>query len=115
MFDTLSRLLPLTVERSEARLKGVAGFTGTGQIRYAAWSAGHVTIDADLRGVAGLRAELHARGDRLANLSCNNGVISAQFDSRKGGPAIALAAGDRIEILQNGQVILRGVLRAQGA
>ncbi|MFZ5617284.1 MAG: hypothetical protein ACOZAA_08190 [Pseudomonadota bacterium] len=113
MLNTLSRILPLRVLTLEARLKGVAGYTGSGLFRYVAWSSGHVTYDVDLRGVAGLRAVVIARGENVAPLAVKDGKAAKTFDSRRGDPAPALAAGDMIEIRQNGDVILQGVLKSE--
>lgn len=111
MLNTLSRILPLRVLTLEARLKGVAGYTGSGVFRYVAWSSGHVTYDIDLRGIAGLHAGIIARGVSLAPLAVKDGKAAKAFDSRRGDPAPALAAGDTIEIRQNGHAILAGVLK----
>lgn len=108
--EAITQVLPGPVGRCDVKLRGVAGFTGTGEVRFTAWPDGHVSLIADLRGVAGLRAELWARGEKVGPLSGDNGRISAQFDTRAGGPALALAPGDLIEVRQNGAVILTGVL-----
>lgn len=111
LLEAITSVMPRPVERSDARLKGVAGFTGTGEVRFTAWPDGHVTVLADLRGVAGLRAELWARGEKIGPLAGDKGRISAHFDTRNGGPAVALAPGDAVEIRQNGNVILTGLLQ----
>jgi hypothetical protein len=115
LIETLSQLLRRPAIRCDVRLKGVAGFTGVGDVRFTAWRDGHVRLDADLRGVAGLKAELWARGAKVGPLAGDNGRISAHFDTKNGGPSIALAAGDLVEVRQNGAVILAGVLSGSAA
>ncbi len=110
MLRTLNQILPFGAFSLEAKLKGVAGYTGGGLFRYRTWPSGDVAYEADLRGLAGLRAELHVHGERMALLACRDGKASGQFDSRRGDPAIALAAGDIVEIRQHGCLILRGAL-----
>lgn len=97
----------------EARLKGVAGFTGSGVIRYALSAAGSTNYETRLRGVAGLRCELFVGGEYVATLPCENGKVASKFDSRLGDPAIQLGEGDAVEIRQNGAVILQGALAAK--
>lgn len=115
MLDILMRLLPKPARRLEARLSGVAGFTGSGWFRYARSPAGSANYETELKGVAGLACELIVQGEFVGALACNDGAVSAKFDSRLGDPAIRLEAGDVVEIRQNGQEILAGVLTAAGA
>ncbi len=97
----------------EARMKGVAGFTGSGVVRYALSAAGSANYETRLRGVAGLRCELFVAGEFVATLACAGGKVASKFDSRLGDPAIQLADGDAVEIRQNGGAILQGVLAAK--
>jgi hypothetical protein len=99
----------------EAKMKGVAGFTGSGVVRYALSAAGSANYETTLRGVAGLRCELFVAGEYVATLACADGKVASKFDSRLGDPAIQLADGDAVEIRQNGGVILQGVLAAKSA
>ena len=108
-----SRLTPTQApitRNFEASLKGVAGFTGSGVVRYALSAAGSANYETTLRGVAGLRCELFVAGEYVATLSCEDGKVEGKFDSRLGDPAIQLAAGDAVEIRQNGAVILQGAM-----
>ncbi|MFN0023255.1 MAG: hypothetical protein ACKVS5_05080 [Parvularculaceae bacterium] len=93
-----------------AALKGVAGFTGAGAVRHCAWPDGHATLDADLFGIAGLKAEIVVKGDAVGAIACRDGVAAARLDTRTGAALTALQPGDIIEIRQNGAVILRGAL-----
>ncbi len=110
MLAGLSRFAPRRVIKLAAALKGVAGFTGAGAVRHCAWPDGHATLDADLFGIAGLKAEIIAKGDAVGTIACREGVASARLDTRTGAELMALKAGDMIEIRQNGVVILRGAL-----
>jgi hypothetical protein len=109
MIGKLSRLAPLGGTRLEAPLRGVAGFTGSGVVRYAAHANGRRRIDADLKGLAGLKAEIVAGAAPLGALPCRAGSASARFDSAQGAAIPALQPGDTIEIRQNGVAVLRGV------
>lgn len=108
MLNVFARLVPHRLERFEARLKGVAGFTGSGRFRYSIWSNGHVDYEAELKGLAGVRAEIFVRGMALVSVQCDEGEAFGLFDSRRGAPRLAIAEGDEIEIRQNGAVVLRG-------
>ncbi len=114
MLETLKSILPFGARRLEARLKGVAGFTGSGAFRYSLSQGGSVNYETELKGVAGLRCELFAEGEFVATLSCKDGKVNAKFDSRLDDPAIRLDADDLIEIRQNGDVILTGALKTSG-
>ena len=110
VFETLKGLLPWMTLRLDARLSGVAGFTGAGAFRYALSPAGSANYEVEAKGVAGLKAELYACGEFVAPLECEGGKVRAKFDSRIGDLAIRLSAGDLIEIRQNDGVILAGTL-----
>lgn len=114
MLEILLRLLPKRTQRLEARLSGVAGHTGSGRFRYACSPAGSADYETEIKGVAGLRCELFAQGEFIAALACDDGKVSAKFDSRLGDPAIRLAAGGIVEIRQNGRPVLSGALKAAG-
>jgi hypothetical protein len=93
-----------------AALRGVAGFTGGGTVRYAQWLDGRRKIDVDLSGVAGLKTEIVVKSAPVGALSCRNGAVSGRLDTARGAPIPALAAGDLVEIRQNGDAILRATL-----
>lgn len=109
MFERLSRLAPLGGTRLEAPLKGVAGFTGSGVVRYAGRADGRRRLEADLKGLAGLKAEVVAAEALLGAFPCRDGSAAARFDSAQGAAVPALQPGDTIEIRQNGVAVLRGV------
>lgn len=113
MLDALKRLSPRRTLRLQTKLAGVSGFTGAGLFRYALSPAGSADYEAELKGAAGLRCELFAGGEFVATLPCKDGKVAAKFDSRLGDPAIRLEAGGVIEIRQNGDVVLKGVLQSE--
>jgi hypothetical protein len=76
----------------------------------AKWSDGRTLLEVELRGLAGLRAEIGARGRTFAHIPCKDGKASLLWDSRRGDPAPQLAVGDVVEVRQNGHVVLRGAL-----
>ncbi|MCB2112928.1 MAG: hypothetical protein R3C42_05140 [Parvularculaceae bacterium] len=110
MFEALKILLARKTVRLDARLAGVAGFTGAGGFRYALSPAGSANYEVEAKGVAGLKADLFACGEFVAPLECDEGKVKAKFDSRLGDLAIRLKAGDLVEIRQNGGAILSGTL-----
>lgn len=96
--------------RLEAALKGVAGFTGSGVVRYQRRADGRRLIEAGLSGLAGVRAEIVVRQAPVGAIACRDGEATGRLDSRAGAPIPPLEAGDAIEIRQNGVPVLRGVL-----
>ena len=111
MLARLSRLTATRTIRLGADLKGVAGFTGAGVVRYTEWSDGRRRIEAGLSGVAGLRAEIVVKGAPVGVLPCHEGVVAGRLETSRGAPIPALAAGDGVEIRQNGAAILKGALK----
>ena len=97
--------------RLGADLKGVAGFTGGGDVLYTEWSDGRRRIEADLAGVAGLKAEIVVKGALVGALPCREGVVAGRLETARGAPIPTLADGDAVEIRQNGVAILKGALR----
>jgi hypothetical protein len=104
-------MLPVRAAGLKSKLQGVSGFTGAGAFRYIVSAAGSTNYEAELSGVAGVRAELFVHGEYVATLPCKDGKAAAAFDSRLGDPAIRLKADDIIEIRQNGGAVLRGALK----
>lgn len=100
-------------QRLEAVLKGVAGFTGSGVVRYFVRADGTRRIDAEIFGIAGRRAEIAVGGAPLVEVTCDDGSGDGHFDSAVGAPLPVLCAGDMVEVRQNGVAVLRGML-AQG-
>ncbi|MFN3960807.1 MAG: hypothetical protein ACK4NP_12950 [Parvularculaceae bacterium] len=98
--------------RLEAVLKGVAGHTGSGAVRYEEHKDGRRRLKADIAGVAGLSVEIVVNGALLATLACRDGRAARRFDSAAGAAVPALRPGDRVEIRQNGDFIFTGTLKA---
>lgn len=107
----LSQLTALGAVRLAASLKGVAGFTGSGLVRYVETATWRRRIDAELSGLAGLKAELVLNGAPFCTLDCRDGLAKSKYDSAEGAGIPALCAGDVVEIRQNGAAILRGELQ----
>jgi hypothetical protein len=110
MLAGLSRLAPRRVIKLQAALKGVAGFTGSGVVRAETRDDGRRRIDADLSGIAGLKAEVVIGVSPIGALACRDGAVSGRLETARGAPIPDLRAGDKIEIRQNGVAILRGIL-----
>lgn len=110
MFGVLARMFPTRIGELEAKLEGVAGFTGRGEIEVSFWSQGYATVETELRGVAGLRAEVYVNDVCVGTVDIKDGRSDTEFDTRRTGITLIAEAGDRVEIRQNGDAILRGVL-----
>ena len=110
MLGGLSQLTALGAVRLTAALKGVAGFTGSGLVRYVETATWRRRLDAELIGLAGLRAELVINGALFCVLDCRDGAAAGRFDSAAGAGIPALCDGDLVEIRQNGAAVLKGVL-----
>lgn len=91
-------------------LRGVNGFTGSGEVDYSAWRDGSRQMEIELRGVAGRLAELYGNGARIAAIEINNGRVDRMLDTQQGDSVPLLDEGAMIEIVQNGQPILGGKL-----
>lgn len=94
----------------DAALRGVNGFTGRGEIEFTLGENGDRKLSVGLRGVAGRSAEVFADGALAATVNLDDGRADRLFDTRRGDAVPALTAGARIDIRQNGDVILEGVL-----
>lgn len=115
MLAGLSQLTTRGVARLSATLKGVAGFTGSGALRYVERGDASRRLDAELSGLAGLKAEIVINGAPFAELACRNGVAAGRFDGARGATIPPLCDGDTIEIRQNGVIVLKGRLKAPEA
>ncbi|WP_133162151.1 hypothetical protein [Hyphococcus luteus] len=109
MLQSILRMLPPLRGALAVKLTGVSGFTGHGSVHYAAMEQGGV-LTVSLSGVAGRRADIFADGERAASIAITNGRASATFSSTKGDKLPALADGAHIDIRQNGDIVLSGVL-----
>lgn len=110
MIGPLKRILSHKNVDLEAKLKGVNGFTGYGEIEFAEWKSGTRKLDIGLRGCGGAVAEVYANDVHTATVNLNNGRVDYTFSTRKGDAVPQLAEGTRMEIRQNGDAILSGVL-----
>jgi len=94
-----------------AKLAGVSGYTGRGDVDYACWGSGAKRMNVALRGVAGTSADLYADDEFVATLAVNNGKLDQKCDTARGDLLPELHPGSHIEIRQNDHVILEGVLQ----
>ncbi len=111
MFATLKKLFPVKTIDVEAKLKGVGGYTGRGEVEYALWSSGRQKFEVELKGVAGRQAKAFAHEECVATIDIKDGKAETRLDTKNGDELPNLAPGERIEIRQNGDVILEGVLQ----
>ncbi len=95
----------------EARLQPVNGYTGRGEIEFSAWRNGSRQLEVELRGVAGRSADVFVNGERVQTVMLDNGRVDAFYDTRQGDAVPELAEGAAVEVRQNGDPILSGVLR----
>ena len=96
----------------EAKLQGVNGFTGRGEIEYTVWKNGVKVMEVELRGVAGRSADVMIDGARINTVSLDKGAADETFDTSNGVAVPTLQPGAKVEIWQNGQAILEGVLKS---
>lgn len=109
MIQNLLRMLPPVRGALSVRLTGINGFTGRGWVRYAENDNGGV-LTVTLNGIAGRSAEIFAHDELAGSVAITNGRASATFSSAKGDKLPALEDGAEIDIRQNGDVVLSGVL-----
>ncbi len=110
MFETILKALPRKSADLEAKLHGVNGFTGRGEIEFVAWKSGAKEMEVELRGVAGRNAEIYADDAHVMTVSFDNGRLDQTFTTRKGDVLPDLIEGTRVDVRQNNEVILEGVL-----
>lgn len=110
MIEMLTRALPVSWRPLTARLSGVNGFTGRGEAIFQIGGAGAKKLVIALQGVAGREAEIVANEKPAATVKIVNGRASATFTSRRGDKLPELGDGARIDVRQNGDIILSGVL-----
>lgn len=110
MLHKLAKALPLRRVILKAPLSGVNGFTGRGDIRFTARQGGRKIIVVSLRGVGGRKAEIFANDDPIANVKIQNGRARARIKLPDNDVTSSLTEGASIEIRQNNDLILGGVL-----
>ena len=101
MIEALLNMLPPMRADLAATLTGVNGFTGRGEVEFSSRRTGVRSREVELNGVAG----------REARLTFDNGRASQMFATDKGDNIPRLYYGANIEIRQNGEAILKGVLK----
>lgn len=104
----LARPWPLPWRTLSAKLAGVNGFTGRGAVSFQSGGARKLSIA--LQGIAGKQAEVIADDEPAGTVMVVKGRANATFTSKRGDKLPELGDGSRIDIRQNGDVILSGVL-----
>ena len=110
MLSALLKMLPRKQAELEAKLIGVNGYTGCGEVEFAIWNNGARELEIELKGVAGREASVYANDRLAATVDLDNGRVDRTFDTRHGDAVPDLIEGARIEVRQNGEAILEGVL-----
>ena len=110
MLEALLNLLPPMRADLTAKLVGVNGFTGDGEVEFISRRNGVRSLEVALRGVAGREALVYADDAPTARLTFDNGRASQTFATDRGDDIPRLYYGASIEIRQNGEAILKGVL-----
>ncbi len=100
----------LCSNRLHSALTGVNGYTGRGDVEFSAWKNGTWRIEVSLRGVAGLAADIYADDSLVEAVPVKNGKVDCRYE-RNGGEAQEFRDGTKIEVRQNDNPILEGVLR----
>lgn len=111
MFDNILGLIPSLRSRFKATLTGVSGFTGRGMVGLTQKKNGTTKrLAVALRGIAGRTAEIIIDGHLAATIAVKDGRAGKCFNSAKGHSLPDFHEGSQIEIRQNGDVVLTGVL-----
>lgn len=111
MLDELLSVLPPIRADLTAKLTGVNGFTGHGEVEFISRRNGVRSLEVELRGVAGREALVYADDQPAAKLTFDDGRANQLFITNKGDDVPKLYYGATIEIRQNGQAILQGMLK----
>lgn len=109
MLQALLNIMPHRRAALTARLVGVSGFTGRGDIRFAARKNEKNILFVDLRGLAGRSAMIFVNGTQVATIEISKGRAGKSLSSRAGHKFPKIGPGDNIDVRQNGDVILSGV------
>lgn len=110
MMRALHKVLPHWRAGLDAKLSGVNGFTGRGEIVFTEGRSGDKRLGVALRGVAGKSAAIYAGDLHVADISIVNGRADVVLNTRKGAVLPALTPETRLDVRQNGDVILSGNL-----
>lgn len=93
----------------EAKLVAGAG-PARGEFEFAAWSNGERVCEIELEGLAPGATEIRVDGALLRAISTTGAKVGLTLSTRRGDHVPELAAGGRVEIRQNGALVLEGVL-----
>ena len=109
MFEALKRFFPQKRQEFEAKLRGIDGFTGRGEVEYTEGENGERVLEVELKGVAGRTAEVYIDRALTVTVPISSGRADETFMTRRGDTVPQLFNGQHVEIRQNGQAILAGV------
>ena len=99
---------PLGKSVLSTNLRGIAGYTGTGSIRYVRHSNGERILKISLCGIGGKIVDICDQKANTLSINVVGGSAKAQLNSRKGTDIPEFESGDIIEIRQNSDIILSG-------
>lgn len=92
----------------EARLAPAAGASGYGEVEYSEWADGERTLEIELGGIGPGDIELSIGGAAVTRLPARGVRIDRHVSTRAGETVPACRIGERVEIRQNGALILSG-------
>lgn len=95
----------------EAKLAAAAG-AAFGEFEFVAWSNGERVCEIELEGLAPGATEIRVAGALLRAISTTGAKVDLVLSTRRGDNIPDLGAGGRVEIRQNGALVLEGVLNA---
>lgn len=110
VFGGILKAFALTRGKLAAKLSGVDGFTGRGTVACKIARQGLDTLRVDLNGLAGRKAEIFLNETPAGTITIKNGRAREKFASPLVAGAPAVGDGSLVEIRQNGDVVLSGVL-----
>lgn len=93
----------------EAKLAAATG-QAKGEFDFAQWSNGDRVCEIELSGLSPGATEVRVNGALLRAISTTGAKMELVLSTRRGDLVPELGAGGRIEVRQNGALILEGVL-----
>lgn len=96
----------------EAKLTAPAG-AAKGEFEFSSWSNGERACEIELEGLVPGATEIRVDGALLRALSTTGAKTDLTVATRRGDHVPQYGEGSRVEIRQNGVVVLEGVLVAE--
>lgn len=110
MLGGVFKRLALTRGKLAAKLAGVNGFTGRGSIACQTSPDGVDKLTIDLSGLAGRNADVFINDAPSGTIAVKNGRARARLVSQASDSGLRTDDGALVEVRQNGDVVLSGVL-----